>query len=143
MNQKNVLTLVFVFLAALFFTGCANQPGQPAKEKVVLHLTDKEPYRWNIIYNNSKKMMEYLGPEKVEVEVVANAGGIQMLKADSTFANRVDEMIKLGIKVVACEETMIEGKITKADMNPHIGYVARGNLEIVRLQRAGWVYIKP
>lgn len=143
MNRKNLLTVLFLSLVALLFTGCANQPAQPAKERVVLHLTDKDPYRWNIIYNNSMKAIAHWGADKIEVEVVANAGGIQMLKADSTFANRVDEMVKLGVKVVACEETMNDAKITKADMNPNIGYVAKGNLEIIRLQRAGWVYIKP
>lgn len=143
MSRKSVLSFVFLGLAALFLSGCASQPEQPTKEKVVFHLTDRDPYRWNIIYNNSMKAMDYWGPERMELEVVANAGGVQMLKADSTYANRVDEMIKKGVKVVACEETMKDAKMTRDEMNPNISYVPRGNEELIRLQRAGWVYIRP
>lgn len=142
MNIRRYLILSILAAGSVLFSGCTTL-ATPGKEHVVLHLTDKDPYRWNIIFNNSMKAMAHWGPEKMELEVVANAGGIQMLKADSPYADRVNMMINKGVKVVACEETMKDAKLTRDDMNPNISFVPRGNEELIRLHHAGWAYIKP
>jgi hypothetical protein len=64
--------------------------------------------------------------------------GIAMLKADSVVGNRVDEAIATGVKVVACENTMKNQKLTQVDMLNKISYVQAGVVEIMqRSSRAG------
>jgi intracellular sulfur oxidation DsrE/DsrF family protein len=66
-----------------------------------------------------------------------------MLKADSVVGNRVDEALKSGVKVLACENTMRGQKLTKPDMLGGIGYVSAGVVEIMEKQQQGWAYIRP
>jgi len=47
------------------------------------------------------------------------------------------------VKVVACENTMKNMKLTKADMMPTIGYVPAGVVEIMNKQKEGYAYIRP
>ena len=69
--------------------------------------------------------------------------GIGMLKGDSVVANRVSEAVKSGVKVVACQNTMRGQKLTPADMNADISYVAAGVIELMAKQQQGWTYIRP
>jgi intracellular sulfur oxidation DsrE/DsrF family protein len=66
-----------------------------------------------------------------------------MLKADSVVGNRVDEAIAAGVKVVACENTMKNQKLTQVDMLNKISYVQAGVVEIMQRQQQGWAYIRP
>jgi hypothetical protein len=84
-----------------------------------------------------------LGADKVLVEIVAFGPGIGMLKFDAVTANRVNDAIKSGVKVVACENTMGAQKLVKADMNQSISYVPAGVIEIMNRQNEGWAYVRP
>ncbi len=66
-----------------------------------------------------------------------------MLKADSVTSNRVAEAVKAGVKVVACQNTMEVLKLTKADMQASVSYVPAGVVELMKLQTAGWSYVRP
>jgi hypothetical protein len=55
----------------------------------------------------------------------------------------VSEAAKSGIKVVACENTMRNQKLTKDDMHPASTYVAAGVVQIMQRQAQGWAYIRP
>jgi hypothetical protein len=93
--------------------------------------------------NNAKNVQQELGASKVQIEIVAYGPGIGMLKDDSTAANRVAEAIQSGIEIVACENTMMAQKLTKADMNKSVGYVSAGVVELMKRQSEGWAYIRP
>lgn len=116
-------------------------PGQ--KERVVFQVSDNDPGKWNLALNNANNVQSGLGKDKSEVEIVVYGPGIGMLKAASPAANRVNKAIKEGVKVVACENTMTNMKLTKADMNPNISYVPGGVMELMSLQKTGWAYIRP
>ena len=45
--------------------------------------------------------------------------------------------------VVACENTMQNQKVVKADMLDRIGYVGSGVVEIMRRQQERWAYLRP
>lgn len=139
--KRYVLCLFFAIASSTLFTGCANMPGQ--KERVVFQVSDNDPGKWNLALNNANNVQSGLGKDKSEVEIVVYGPGIGMLKAASPAANRVNKAIKEGVKVVACENTMTNMKLTKADMNPNISYVPGGVMELMNLQKAGWAYIRP
>lgn len=122
----------------------ANTPAPGSiRAKVVLQVSDNDPAKWTLALNNAKNIQDDLGAANVDVEVVAYGPGISMLKLESPVASRVAEAMKAGVKVVACENTMRNQKLVKDDMQTAISYVPAGVTEIMRLQQAGWAYIRP
>jgi uncharacterized protein len=111
--------------------------------RLVIQVSDAEPAKWNLALNNAKNVQDELGEKNVEIEIVAYGPGIGMLKMDSVANSRVEAAGKAGIKVVACENTMRNQKLTRSDMHPAIGYVNAGVVEIMQKQAAGWAYVRP
>lgn len=117
--------------------------GTDKPHKVVFQVSDGDPAKWNLALNNVRNVQNDLGRDKVAVELVAYGPGIAMLKMDSVVANRIAEALKAGVAVVACENTMRNSKITREDMLPDIGYVEAGVVELMKLQKEGYAYIRP
>jgi intracellular sulfur oxidation DsrE/DsrF family protein len=116
---------------------------KPQKERVVIQVSDADPQKWNLALNNAKNVQTDLGADKSEVEIVAYGQGIGMLKADAIVANRIDDAVAAGVKVVACENTMKAQKITRDDMHRKVDYVAAGVVQLMRRQQQGYAYIRP
>jgi len=132
-----ILTLIFITSHA------TAAEAKPAKEKLIIQISDADTGKWNLALNNVKNVQQELGAENVEAEIVVYGPGIGMLKADSVVGNRVEEAIKANINIVACGVTMKSQKLTKDDMLPTIGYVPAGVVEIMKKQKAGYAYIRP
>jgi hypothetical protein len=135
---------IALLLAAVLAFALPAQAQAPApRSKVVLQMSEGDPAKWNLALNNAKNIQADLGAANVDIELVAYGPGIGMLKADSVVANRVDEALGAGVKVLACENTMRGQKLTQADMLGKIGYVPAGVVEIMQKQQQGWAYIRP
>lgn len=113
------------------------------KYKVIYHVTTDDQRMWNQSLNNIRQIQKVLGKENVEIELVVNGWGIGMLQMESAVGNRVDEAVANGVKVVACESTMTDRKLSKDDMLKSIGYVPGGVIEAIQKQKQGWAYLKP
>lgn len=111
--------------------------------RVVVQVSEADPARWNLVLNNVKNLQDELGADKVTVEIVAYGPGIGMLKLDAPTNSRVSEAIKAGVAVQACENTMRNQKLERADMHPNVTYVPAGVVQIIRRQQAGWAYLRP
>jgi intracellular sulfur oxidation DsrE/DsrF family protein len=111
--------------------------------RVVVQVSDGDPARWNMVLNNVKNVQDALGAGNVTVEIVAYGPGIGMLKADAPTSARLSEAIKGGVAVEACENTMRGFKLTRAEMNPAIGYVPAGTVQIIKREQEGWAYLRP
>jgi intracellular sulfur oxidation DsrE/DsrF family protein len=114
-----------------------------ARTRVVFQVSDDDAKKWNLALNNVKNVQQELGAANVDIEVVAYGPGINMLKFESSVGERVDEAVKSGVKIVACENTMKAQKLVKADMMSAIAYVPAGVIEIIRKQNEGYAYIRP
>ena len=139
------LTASVLALAALL-GGCAGMgESKPAKERVLLQVSDADPKTWNQAMNvvgNLKRNYAKRGVES-EIQVVAFGMGIQMLKDDAVVANRVRETMKGGAQMVACENSMGVFKLTKDMMVDNISYSETGVIYIIEKQRQGWSVIRP
>lgn len=127
-------------------SGVYAQTAAAAKKphRLVIQVSDNDPARWNMALNNTRNAIEDIGgPDKIDVEVVAYGPGINMLKGDSPVGNRIADLVKTGVKVVACENTMKGLKLEKSEMLPTIGYVSAGVTEIMKKQQEGWSYVRP
>jgi intracellular sulfur oxidation DsrE/DsrF family protein len=136
MGNKLIKALMVMFITFAPFASYG------AASKVVIQVSDKESGTWNLALNNAANVQSVLG-KSAEVEIVVYGPGIGMLKMESEVANRVSKAVKDGVKVVACQNTMKKAKLTEKDMNPSVGYVPGGVIEIMEKQSQGWAYIRP
>lgn len=113
------------------------------KARLVIQVSVNDPATWNLALNNAKNVQKELGKDNVELEIVAFGPGINMLKADSEVATRIDEAADSGVQVMACQNTMRGQKLSKEDMNAKVGYVPSGVVEIMRRQQGGYAYLRP
>ena len=112
------------------------------KYRVVMQVSNPEPRGWHQTLNNALALIKNAGRANVQIEIVANGMGIGMLKFNSQENKEVAELLGMGVKILACEETMKALILTKDDMLPDIGYVPGGLIEVLDRQREGWSYIK-
>lgn len=137
-----VLSLVFVSPGIQAADTHADKK-DAARIHVVFQVSDDDAKKWNLTLNNVKNIQQEVGADNADVEVVAYGPGINMLRFESTVTERVDEAIKAGVAIVACENTMRSQKLGKSDMISNIGYVPAGVIEIIKKQNAGYAYIRP
>jgi intracellular sulfur oxidation DsrE/DsrF family protein len=144
-------TVAPVLVAAALLGGCsslneslhASHQASAAKNRVVIQVSDNDPAKWNLALNNARNVQADLGASNVEIEIVAYGPGLNMVKAGSAVAQRIDESVMGGMKIVACENTMVSQKVTRDQIIPGVAYVGAGVVEIMRRQQQGWSYLRP
>lgn len=112
-----------------------------AKHRVVFQVNEDDSRKWNTILANINNVQEELG--RVEITVVAIGPGLGMLKADALTANGVQDAMAAGVRFVACGNTMKSLHLTNDDMIDGIAYAKAGYVEVMRLQKLGYAYIRP
>ena len=93
--------------------------------------------------------LTYLSGQKIKIRVIAHGPGLHMLRADtSPVKERLQALAAArdGISFYACGNT--RDRMAKAEgKTPNIleeaTVVPSGIVEIIELQRAGWLYLKP
>lgn len=115
---------------------------EPVPERVVVQITDNDPKRWNLVLNVVANMQKEFG-DKAQIEVVAFGPGVTMLKADGDVANRVESALSKGVAMAAGANSMKALNIGEGDLVKRVAVVPSGAVEILKLQREGWSYLKP
>ena len=130
--------LIAVLLSLLALPAYAQQ-----KQRLVIQVSDNDPAKWNLALNNAKNVQQDLGKNNVQIEIVAYGPGLAMLKADSKAADRLALAMDEGVGLLACENTMRNTHVERADMYSGISYVDAGVVHIMKREREGWSYIRP
>lgn len=128
---------------ALAQSGPQTAAQKSERHKVVLQVSDADPAKWNLALNNARNVQEDLGKANVDVEIVAYGPGLGMLKSESKVADRLAQALDNNVGLMACENTMRNTKVGKADMYGGISYVDAGVVHLMKRQREGWAYIRP
>jgi intracellular sulfur oxidation DsrE/DsrF family protein len=139
--MRRLFLALAVAVSTLPLHAAAQDAARPTR--VVVQVSEADPARWNLVLNNVRNLQDDMGADKVSVEIVAYGPGIGMLKLDAPTNSRVSEAIKAGVTIDACENTMRNQKLVRADMHPGVGYVAAGVVQIVKRQQEGWAYLRP
>ncbi|MFV2005668.1 MAG: hypothetical protein ACC650_10700 [Gammaproteobacteria bacterium] len=120
---------------------------QQQGERIILHISESDPVQFEKTLAYTEDFLaRHRNNNKVRIEVVANAGGIDLLRKDYPLSNKVKNMMDEydNITFIACtnainrlraqgfEPTMIKNVETEKAVLTHI---------IDRL-RTGWTYIK-
>ena len=135
---------VLLPLAASWAAALAQGTTASQKPRLLIHVSENEPARWNMALGNARNAQEDVGgPDKIDIEIVSNGPSVLMLKKDSAIAARIEEATRTGVKVVACENSMKGLKLAKGDMHPSVAYVPAGIIELTKKQQEGWAYVRP
>jgi uncharacterized protein len=141
MNRRSLLAFLALIPA---LPALAQQQKKPAaKQRVVFQVSDNDPGKWNLALNNARNVQADLGKDNVQIEIVAYGPGLDMLKAESKVADRLAGALDDSVGLIACENTMHNTKVTRAQMYEGIAYVQAGVTHIMKRQREGWAYIRP
>ena len=138
-----IALLAFAVSSAPTFAAEKKAAKTPAKERVVIQVSEADPKKWTLALNVAANIQKELGADKVQVEIVSFGPGIGMLKADAEIANRVTDALDGGVQVVACANSMRLQKIEEADLVSKVVVVPAGVVEIIKRQREGWAYLRP
>ena len=113
------------------------------KYRVVFHVTENNPEKWNIVLNNVGNVQKDLGKQNVTIEIVTHGPGIEMFKAESKVGPRLAQALDNNVVLDACENTMRAAHVTKADMYPGVSFVPSGVTHILKRESEGWLYLRP
>ncbi len=136
--MKKVL-LLLPLLLALVHVGSAQSEAR--HHRIVMQLVSGDTLVHKGLMRQLRNMKE-AAPD-MELEVVCHGPGMDMLMSDrSIVADRVKEFSDKGIHFLACENTIKERKLDRAQVLPSAGLVNAGIIHIVERQEDGWSYIK-
>jgi intracellular sulfur oxidation DsrE/DsrF family protein len=141
-RRAAIAATVATVVAALLPLQAFSQPSK-GKYRLVLQVSDNDPAKWKLALNNARNVQEDLGRDNVQIEIVAYGPGLGMLKAESAVADGLAGAMDNSVRLLACENTMTNTKVSKADMYGGIAYVKAGVTHIMKRQREGWSYIRP
>ncbi len=136
----STLFAISVFSFALLDSRMTKSEGR-RKHRIVFHLTTPDTAAYRALMRQLNNIRA-VWPD-AQMEVVAHSKGIHLLeKSKSNVSAEVGALKKSGIQFYACEQTLKQMNLTKADILPEVDYVERGVIHIVERQEQGWSYIK-
>ena len=120
--------------------------GEFAEEKIVLQISDPNPFKQTLVLNVAGNILKHYGADKVDVEIVAFGPGLRLLFAENANNGRIKSLSSSGVKFSACGNTI--KNMTKQlghapAMNPIAKNVGGGIVRIVDLMNKGYKLVKP
>lgn len=143
MLQKYLMLWSLLFSFPVLSENAHADESSAKVSRVVFSVTEEDQHVWNEVFGNFRNIQRELGPENVRIELVVYDQAMGMLKDDSLVAEKVSNALADGVKIVACMNSMNAQGLKKDDMLNGIDYVQAGIVELIKLQAAGWAYIRP
>jgi len=117
-----------------------------ADKKVVLQISDPNPFKQTLVLNVANNLIKYYGPDKVDVEIVAFGPGLRLLFDGNANSDRIQGLSANGVRFAACKNTLTNftkqlGREPK--LNSHAKVVDAGVVRIVELTSEGYTLVKP
>lgn len=142
MTDRRVFISLLLALLAIFPTlaGGAETAG---KQRVIFQVSESVPAKWVLTLNNVRNIQAELGKDNVQVEILAYGPGIDMLKFESQVGVGLAQALSDKVVLIACENTMINAKVSKDEMYNGVTFVRAGVAHLMKRQQEGWAYIRP
>ena len=140
------MTLLMSF-AMLIGGGAAMAQDKPfAEQKIVLQISDPNPFKQTLVLNVANNLLKHYGPDKVAVEIVAFGPGLRLLFADNDNKTRIQGLNASGVRFSACSNTM--AKMTsllghKPELHSAAHVVDAGVVRIIDLVDQDYKLVKP
>ena len=122
---------------------------QQGTKRVIVHLNTSSVSKFEEALATAEQLLETYGDDRAEIEVVANASAIRMLRAGySPYANRVQDLQQryINLTFLACQDAIdhareIEGSTTNVNMLPDVDITPSALEHILNRLSDGWVYL--
>src|SRR5512139_3459380 len=95
---RSALSLIFGLAALTAATPALSADQSFADYKYVLHISDMDPSKQELILNNARNLLDAYPPGQVDVEIVAYGPGLRLMFADNVNAKRIDSLAQSGVK---------------------------------------------
>lgn len=112
--------------------------------RVVFHLDEAEKAQVQLVLNNIKNLIVDVGRKSVEIELVANGPGVlALLKTPNLHGEDVDRLAGLGVRFLACANSMDVRGVSEETLLDAVEVVPAGITVLVKRQAQGWAYVRP
>jgi uncharacterized protein len=145
-SVQSLLLLISSLFMLSIVTPAVSADQSMADYKYVLHISDLDPAKQELILNNARNLLDAYPPGAVDIEIVAYGPGLPLMFAENVNAKRIDALSQSGVKFTACGNTL-KGMTKQLGYEPKINPDARivpgGIVRIGELVKQGYIYIKP
>ena len=117
-----------------------------AEKKIVLQISDPNPFKQTLVLNVAGNLIKHYGQDRVEVELVAFGPGLRLLFSENANKGRIAGLAGAGVKFSACANTVTNmSKILghPPTLNPNAVTVSAGVVRIIDLVDKGYQLVKP
>jgi intracellular sulfur oxidation DsrE/DsrF family protein len=127
----------------------ASSPAAADVQHIILHLSSGNPHKVDVALDETEDLIKSYknAGRKLQVEFVANAGGLDLLRAGvSPEAARVRRLMKeyKNLTFLACRKTIehLQERGVQVKLLPHTHVAPSALQQIIERLKEGWVYIK-
>jgi len=133
-------------LATLPLQAAESEAKPFAEQKIVLQISDPNPFKQTLVLNVASNLVKHYGPDKVDIEIVAFGPGLRLLLDGNSNQSRMNDLSQNGIRFAACENTL--SKYAKKlgytpKLVPQATPVSAGVVRILELTAQGYTLVKP
>ena len=109
-----------------------------------LHIDSNEPAILKLVLKNAANYIKGLPGQRFQLVVVANGPAVTHFIRKNEDSRAVAAPLQdQGLRILLCANALADNNIDHAQIWPGCDVVPAGLVEIVRLQREGFAYIKP
>lgn len=110
----------------------------------ILHLDSPGEDKLKLVLHNAMNFLNALPGEDFTLQIIANGGGATLLLNSRPHLHELAKpVLARGVILKICANAMAANNISSEEIWPECEIVPAGLVEIVRLQKAGYSYIKP
>jgi intracellular sulfur oxidation DsrE/DsrF family protein len=122
---------------------------QPPENKILIHINAMDNKRITTVLDDTEQLLQNArkNGKPLQLEIVANAAGLGMLRKGSPYAQRIQQIAAANnnVSFLACGFAMENAKLKEGhDINliPQAHKVDAALEEILRRLQAGWLYVR-
>ena len=136
--------LLILALSAFHANAADDKPF--AEKKVVLQISDNDPFKQTLVLNVANNLIKHYGQDKIDVEIVAFGPGLRLFFKENVNSGRINSLSDSGVRFSACKNT-IAGMAKKLGHPPALNSkatpVSAGVVQIMDLVDQGYTLVKP
>ena len=146
--MKNIISMFLLLITtSISYQIQAAEDDKPfAEEKIVLQISDPNPFKQTLVLNVANNLIKHYGQDKVDVEIVAFGPGLRLMFKDNVNSGRIDGLTSSGVTFSACQNTVAGmAKVLghKPVLHSSAVPVSAGVVRIIELENKGFKLIKP
>ncbi len=111
---------------------------------LLVHVDDNDAARLNLAFNNCANYAAALPGETFQTVMVVTGPAAKLFsRSNEAQAARGMQLMQQGLSIRICRNALKAAELTPEDVWEGCELVPAGMVEIVKLQRSGFAYVKP